>query len=268
MSASHRRGIAVAHEGGVTLWIHGGDMRRLARRVWYLLPAALVVCSMALAVPCAAQDGDVPTAPVGRDGRGSIFAPSAWTVLAVPVQPRVSLKLYGFYIGELNAPVAQVDVPVRATKFLTITPSYMYYSVPPSGLNTLAPEPLGFRDSYDEQQFRIDATVAFSVHKLEISGRNMYVRRFRPSLLGDVNRYRGRISVAHPIAVQGHIWKPFASYETYADTGLAWDRDRIWTGVTVPIRKHLAVQPSYLWERSDGSRDINYVLVGLIVSTR
>ena len=243
-------------------------MRRFARRAWYLPPGVLAVCSMILAVPCAAQEVDAPTAPVGRDGRGSIFAPSAWTVLTAPVQPRVNLRLYGFYIGDLNTPVAQVDVPVRVTKFLTITPSYMYYSVPPSGLNTLAPEPLGFRDSYDEQQFRIDATVAFSVRKFEISGRNMYVRRFRSSPLGDVNRYRGRIAVAHPIAVQGHIWKPFASYETYADSGLAWDRERIWSGVTVPIKKRLAVQPSYMWEHSDGGRDINYVLVGLLVSTR
>ena len=243
-------------------------MQRLARSAWYLLPAMLVVCSMGLAAPCAAQDVDAPTNLDVRDGRGSVFAPSGWMLLSTPVQPRVDLKLYGFYIGGLNTPVAQIDVPVRVTKFLTVTPSYMSYSAPPSGLNTLAPQPRGFTDSYDEQQFRIDGTLAFTVRKFEISGRNMYVRRFRPSHMGDVNRYRGRISIAHPIAVLGHTWKPFASYETYYDHAVRWDRDRIWSGVTVPVRKHVFVQPSYLWERSDGSRDVNYVLVGLIVSTR
>jgi Protein of unknown function (DUF2490) len=252
----------------VTLWIHGGDMRRLARSAWYLSPAALAVCLMASAAPCAAQDVDAPTALDVRDGRGSILAPSGWMVLSTPLQPRVDLKVYGFYIGELSAPVAQVDVPVRVAKFLTITPSYMYYSVPPSGLNTLAPHPLGFTDTYDEQQLRVDGTLAFSVRRFEISGRNMYVRRLRPSVLGDVDRYRGRIGVARPIAVQGHVFKPFASYETFYDNGVSWDRKRLWSGVTVPVRRHLSVQPSYMWERSDGSRDINYLLVGLILSTR
>ena len=91
----------------------------------------------------------------------------------------------------------------------------MYYSVPASGLNELPPQPGGFTDSYDEHQFRIDGTVAFAVRKFEISGRNMYVRRFRPAPANDMNRYRGRIAIAHPLAVQGRIWKPFASYETY-----------------------------------------------------
>jgi hypothetical protein len=132
----------------------------------------------------------------------------------------------------------------------------------------LAPEPRGFTDTYDEQQFRVDETIAFSVRGFELSQRNMYVRRFRSSVLGDVNRYRGRIGVARPITVEGHVVKPFVSYETFHDDGLSWDRDRIWSGVTLPINKRVFVQPSYLWERSDGSRDINYVLVGLIVNTK
>src|SRR6185503_8597110 len=99
------------------------------------------------------------------DGRGSLFAPSAWLVMSTPVRKGIDLKLYGFYIGDLNVPVAQVDIPLRTMKFLTVTPSYMYYSVPASGLNELSPQPAGFTDSYDEHQFRIDGTVAFSVRK-------------------------------------------------------------------------------------------------------
>ena len=44
----------------------------------------------------------------------------------------------GFTSANWTSPVAQVDVPIRTTKFLTVTPSYMYYTVPPSGLNKLA----------------------------------------------------------------------------------------------------------------------------------
>jgi hypothetical protein len=189
-------------------------------------------------------------------------------VFTVPVQDRVALKLYGFYVGRVDAPVAQVDVPIRAMKFLTITPSYLYNRIPPSGLNEVATHPSGFTDSYEEHQFRIDGTFSFAVRKFEISARNMYVRRFRGSPLDDINRYRGRASIAHPLAVHGQIWKPFASYEGFYERNGGWNRTRIWTGVTVPVNKKVSFQPSYMWERSDGSKDLDYLLFGFLVRAR
>ena len=252
-----RAGIAIAIEDDVEMVMRTNLVR-----------SALVVCLMALAAPCVAQEVDPPTPPDTGHGVGSVFAPSAWVVLNAPVQKRVALKVYGFYIGELETPVAQVDVPIRTTKFLTITPSYMYYSVPASGLNKLPPQPGSFTDSYEEHQFRVDGTVAFAVRGFEIAGRNMYVRRFRPAPADDMNRYRGRIAIAHPLAVQGRIWKPFASYETFYEPKAGWNRDRIWSGVTLPLNTRVFVQPSYMWESSKGSRDVHYVLFGLIVNTR
>jgi len=96
----------------------------------------------------------------------------------------------------------------------------------------------------------------------------MYVRRFRPDPADGVNRYRGRIALAHPLTVQGRTWKPFASYETFYERFVGWNRDRLWSGVTLPVNKRVFVQPSYLWERTTGSRDVNYALLGLIVNTR
>ena len=115
-------------------------MRKLATCARYLVRSALVVCVMSLATPCAAQDVDVPTAPAAGDGRGSIFAPSAWGVISTPVNKQIALKLSGFFIGDLQVPVAQVDLPIRLASFLTVTPSYMGYSVPASGLNKLPPQ--------------------------------------------------------------------------------------------------------------------------------
>jgi Protein of unknown function (DUF2490) len=243
-------------------------MRGLTTFARYLVPSVLVVLLMSLGAPCTAQEVDPPTAPDAGEGRGSVFAPSGWAVLSTPVQRQIDLKLYGFYIGQLNVPVAQVDVPIRTTKFLTVTPSYMYYSVPPSGLNALPPQPGRYTDSYEENQFRVDATVAFAVSKFEVSGRNMYVRRFRPSPLEDMNRYRGRIAIARPLAVHGRIVKPFASYEAFYEPKGGWNRERIWSGVTLPVNKRVSVQPSYLWETSQGGRDVQYLLFGLIVNTR
>ncbi len=245
-------------------------MQGFTRFVLHLISSSLVIGLVSRGAPCAAQEVD---APPEHAGTGSVTAPSVWLELIVPVHPRITVKPYGFYIGDLKVPVAQVDVSIRTTKFLTITPSYMYYSVPASGLNKLAPEPAGFTDSYHEHQFRIDGTVTFLVRKFEISVRNMYVRRFRPAPLDDINRYRGRILIAHPVTVHGSSWKPFASWETYYDgggtiRGGGWNRDRVWAGVTLPVMKQVLVQPSYLWERSDGIKNIHYLLFGLIVSTK
>jgi hypothetical protein len=172
------------------------------------------------------------------------------------VQRAIDVKVYGFYISELRVPVAQVDLPIRTAKFLTVTPSYMYYRVPASGLNRLTLLPGRFTDSYGEHQFRIDGTVSFAIRKLEVSVRNMYVRRFRPTPADDINRYRGRIAIAHPLAVHGRTWKPFASYEAFYEHTGWWNRDRSWFGVTLPVTKRLFVQPSYMLENSKGGRDI------------
>ena len=237
-----------------------------------LVRGVLVACAMSLAAPCAAQENvDAPTLPASPDagdGRGTLLAPSAWLVLSAPVHKQIDVKVYGFYIGDLEVPVTQFDVPIRLSKFLTVTPSYMYYSVPASGLNELAPQPAGFTDSYTEHQFRIDGTFNFSVRNFAITARNMYVRRFVPTPADDTNRYRGRIAVAHPLKVQGRTWTPFASYETFYEAIRGWNRDRIWTGVTLPLSKHVLLQPSYMWETTDGLRSVDYLLFGLIVNTK
>jgi hypothetical protein len=231
----------------------------------------LAICLLSLAALCAAQEADVPS---GR-GTGSLVAPTGWVELIAPVQPRIDLKFYSFYIGELNSPSAQFDATVRVTKFFSITPSYLYYSIPASGLNELANGSRGFTHRYEEQQFRIDGTIRFSIHKFEISERNMYVGRFlqtytyggRSLPAKEINRYRNQIAVAHPIAINGHIWKPFASYEAFYDQGSGWTKNRVRAGVTVPMAKHVSFQPSYMWENTHGIKDLHYLMFGLIFRT-
>jgi hypothetical protein len=243
-------------------------MRGFTKFALQVVPTVLVLWLVFLGGRCIAQEVDVPTG----HGSGSVVAPTGWAELIAPVQQRIDLKFYGFYIGELKAPSGQFDATFRATKFLSITPSYLYYSVPPDGLNELANHSGGFTRTYEEHQFRIDGTVMFSIHKFEISERNMYVRRFLPTYMyggkslpeKEINRYRNRIAVTYPLAVRGHIWKPFASYEAFYDQGSGWTKNRAWTGVTVPIEKHVSFQPSYMWENTNGIKDVRYLMFGLI----
>jgi Protein of unknown function (DUF2490) len=247
-------------------------MQELARFARHLVSSVLVIWVVSLGAPCGAQEPETPaapTAPDAPDGRGSVFVPGGFLAVIAPVQERVALNVYGFYYGEVKAPVTQIDVPIRTTKFLTITPSYLYYQVPPSGLNKAAEQPPGFVDTFEENQFRIDGTLKFSFRRFEISDRNMYVRRFRPT--DEINRYRQRIGIAHPLVVNGRAWKAFANYEGfYERQNGGWNRNRLSTGVTVPLQKRVSFQPSYIWEnnRTRGLRDFSYLQFGLIVSTK
>jgi len=247
-------------------------MQRLVRVMRRVVTSALVIWLVWLAAPCAAQELDppaVPAAPDGGEGSGPVFVPGGFLGLVTPVRDRIALNLYGFYYGEVAVPVAQVDVPVRIAKFLTVTPSYLYYEVPPSGLEKASAYPARFADTFEENQFRVDATVKFSIHAFEISDRNMYVRRFRPT--DEINRYRHRINIAYPVRMNGRIWKPFASYEAfYERSNGGWNRDRFMVGTTLPLLRHVSFQPSYVRDnyRVQGPRDVNYLQFGLIVSTK
>ena len=153
-------------------------MQRLVRCARQLASSVLVIGFVALAATCAAQEGETPSAPSAPDaheGRGSVFVPGGFLGLVAPVNDRVSVNVYGFYYGDVEVPVAQVDVPIRTTRFLTITPSYLYYEVPPSGLDTASQRPAGFTDTFEENQFRVDATLNVSVRAFEISSRGMFV---------------------------------------------------------------------------------------------
>ena len=205
-------------------------MRGFTKFALQVVPTVLVLWLVFLGGRCVAQEVDVPTG----HGSGSVVAPTGWAELIAPVQQRIDLKFYGFYIGELKAPSGQFDATFRATKFLSITPSYLYYSVPADGLNELANHSGGFTNTYQEHQFRIDGTVMFSIHKFEISERNMYVRRFLPPYMyggkslpeKEINHgYRAIGSRSRILAVGGpHLGIPFASYRSLSTTREAGGR--------------------------------------------
>ena len=205
-------------------------MQRVSGLARHVVPCVLVIGLLSIGTTCAAQEVDAPASPGG--GRGPIVAPSGYLQLNVPVQERVGLNVYGFYIGNVDVPSAQIDVPIAVTKFLKITPSYLYVSMPASALDKMVSRPVRFADGIDEQQFRIDGTVKFSLGGFVISDRNMYVRRFLSAT--DINRYRNRAQLAYPVALGGRPLQPFASYEGfYERQNGGWNRSRVWTGVTV-----------------------------------
>lgn len=248
------------------------SMKSLTTLARYLVRSVLIVCAISIAAPCAAQDPevDVPEAPPPGEERGTLFVPGVWLGLMTPLRDKVALNVYGFYYWEVDVPVAQVDLVFRPSKFLSITPSYLYYEIPPSGLSKAATRPASFTDTFEEDQFRLDGTLHYSIRELEIHGRAMYVRRFRPT--DELDRYRYRIGIARPFSWKGNTWKPFSTYEKFyeKDNG-GWNRDRVIVGATLPLRKTVSFQPAYIWENNravPGLRDFDYLQFGLIVRTK
>jgi hypothetical protein len=50
---------------------------------------------------------------------------------------------------------------------------------------------------------------------------------FVPTPLDDMNRYRGRMAIARPLAVRGTLLKPFASYETFYEPTRVEQRENL-----------------------------------------
>jgi len=196
-------------------------------------------------------------------GTGSLFSPADYFQVSAPITDKVGVNAYGFYLGNVRASIALLEIPVAVHKHVVLTPSYLFVDVPPSGLAMLTNRTV-FR-SYRENQFRLAASVSVPWHGFSISDRNMYVRRFTP--MGDVDRYRNKIYVARPLSEGSFKYTPFVFDEVYHDFGPgSWLR-RNWVvaGVDLPVAPHLTFQPSYIRQDDSSLRSVNFLGIGVIV---
>jgi hypothetical protein len=136
---------------------------------------------------------------------GAIFSPADYLEITNSVTPHVTVNTYGFYLGNLRTSIALLEVPTTLQKHFIITPGYLFVNVPPGGLSLLTNHIAN--QSYRENQFRLAGTVLTSWHGFTLSDRNMYVRRFTPT--SQIDRYRNKIYVSHPLSVGSYRVNPF-----------------------------------------------------------
>lgn len=210
--------------------------------------------------PVAAQE-------VEASGKGgtALFSPADYIELSTPLTNRIAVNAYGFYLGNVRASIALLEVPLSVQKHFKVTPSYLFINVPPTGLSLLAGEPAAAR--YHENQFRLAGTFVATVHSFTISDRNMYVRRFTAT--GDFNRYRNKLYLAHPLSLGSYTVTPFVFDEVYHDflPGKWLRRNWAVVGVDMPLNRHLTFQPSYIRQDDHFLRSVNFLGVGLIIKT-
>jgi hypothetical protein len=226
-----------------------------------VLAIFLAICLLLTNSACVAQE--IETNNNGHNAAGAIFAPAGYIELTAPLGDRVAVNVYGYYIGEVGSGIVLLEAPYRATKFLTVTPSYLYAAVPASGVDLLSRKSGAFTPAEQEHQFRLAGTLKFSVGRFKISDRNLYARRFRPT--GGINRYRNRIQVAHPLVLGKHSLNVFAFDEGYYDWAHGgWIRNWASIGLDVSLAEHVTFEPSYIRQDAHGIRSINFIGLGVI----
>jgi len=138
-------------------------------------------------------------------------------------------------------------------------------NVPPVGLSLITNRPTN--QSYHENQVRFAATVQTALHGFTFSDRNMYVCRFTPT--SEVNRYRNKIYVAHPLSFDSYKVNPFIFEEMYHDfvPGKWLRRNWFVAAVDMPINRHLTFQPSYIRQDDQVLRSVNFLGLALIIRT-
>jgi hypothetical protein len=215
---------------------------------------------LATLLPCAAQEVE----GAGKSG-SAVFSPADYLQLTTPMTDHVAVNTYGFYLGNVRAGIALLEVPLTLQKHFTITPSYLFVDVSPDGLTLLTGTSAS--QSYRENQFRLAGTAVTTWHRFTISDRNMYVRRFTPT--GDINRYRNKLYIAHSLSLGSYKVTPFFFDEVYHDflPGNWLRRNWVVGAVDMPINPHLTFQLSYIRQDDRLLRSVNFLGVALIIKT-
>ena len=200
----------------------------------------------------------------GKNG-GAIFSPTDYAEISTPLSDRVGLNAYGFYLGNVKAGIALLETPVRVSKHISFTSSYLYIRVPAAGLSLLSGGPESA--AYKENQFRQAATTSTTWRNFTFSDRNMYARRFTPT--GETNRYRNRVYVSRQQSFGAYRCSPFVFDEVYHDfaPGHWLRRNWIVAGVDMPANRYLTFQASYIRQDDQYLRSVNFLGVALIVHT-
>ena len=196
---------------------------------------------------------------------GAIFSPVDYIEITTPVTTRVSANTYGFYLGNVRTSIALLEAPITVQKHFMVTPGYLFVNVPPGGLSLLTNQTAN--QSFHENQFRFAGTVVTSWHGFTLSARNMYVRRFTPT--SEINRYRNKIYVGHPLSIGSYKVNPFVFEEVYHDCvpGKWLRRNWVVAAVDMPINRHLTFQPSYIRQDDQYLRSVNFLGLALIIRT-
>ena len=144
---------------------------------------------------------------------GAIFSPADYLQIVTPVTRRITVSLR-ILSRKFGCQHRLARISHNLTKAFCGHPwLFVRERSAPSGLSLLTNRTAN--QSYREDQCRFAGTVLTSWHGFTLSNRNMYVRRFTPT--SEINRYRNKIYVSHPLSLGSYKVNPFVFEEVYHD---------------------------------------------------
>lgn len=185
----------------------------------------------------------------------------AW--LIAPLKPQADLVVsgtirFGGNVSQLIDERVGVSFNIKANKFLTLTPTWLY----------IAQQPVGQSGSRYETRLNFAATVTVPLGKFLFSDRNQFERRLLHAR-DDTTRYRNRVQIERPLTWGDAKFQPYASYEIFYDSGAhAWTRHRFIAGVNKPLDKHLTVDVYYVHQQDGFVSRGNWRAIGLLWRVR
>ena len=185
------------------------------------------------------------------------------TQLAIGLNKKVDLLLLGtLRIGrEVSRPVDErigFGFSVKAGKYLTFQPSYLY----------IATQPLKNTKGF-ENRLSFAVTIKGPVGGgFILSDRNLFERRIRHPQI-DSTRYRNKLQVEHPFHIGELKLNGFMADEIFYDLSLhAWVRNRFSIGVGRTFNKHASLDVYYLRQNDSHSRPGDLNVVGTALKFR
>jgi hypothetical protein len=184
----------------------------------------------------------------------------AW--LIAPLNRKVDFVVsgtarFGGNVSQLIDERVGVSCNIKANRFLTLTPTWLY----------IAQQPVARLKSY-ENRLNFAAMVTVPLGKLLLSNRHQFERRLLHSR-SDTTRYRNRVQIERPL-IWGEVkFQPYASYEIFYDRGAhAWTRHRFIAGVSQPLSKHLTADVYYVHQQDGFVSRGNWRAIGLLWRVR
>lgn len=216
--------------------------------------AALLILLLSVALPVCAQSSD-------SDARDDV---QFWneTQIFLPLRDGTDLMFFGVLRQgrNLSRPVDErggVGLALRANKYLTIIPTWLY----------IAQQPTPTRRNI-EHRLIFNATVKFTLGKFAFTDRNLIERRLRHAR-SDFTMYRNRLQIDHPARLGSFNFRVFVADEVWYDAlQHAWTRNRVSAGIIKQFSPRFAGEFFYLRQNDGRARPGDLHVIGTLFRIR
>jgi Protein of unknown function (DUF2490) len=180
------------------------------------------------------------------------------TQIIIPMRDRADLMFFGVLrVGrDLARPVDErggVGVALKANRFLTIIPTWLYVAQQPTATSKNI-----------EHRLVFNATFKFGLGKFAFTDRNLIERRLRNGR-DDFTMYRNRLQIDHPVSLGSFKFRVFVADEAWYDSLRdAWVRNRASAGIIKQISRHITAEVFYLRQNDGFARPGDAHVIGTL----